>query len=274
VNSQYYSVDARFSFRGHRIAGFIAAVIILQVVSIGCASAPKGPVAIFLDGAGWYAGSGSVRAGLRKGGFDGRFEVFDWSAHLGPAHDHFVSAHSRLNVARLTSRIKKLRQADPQRVIHLMSLSAGSAVVLAAVEALPEGVDVDTITLLSPTVSAERDLRPVMKHVRRRLYATHSPHDVIASTLAINADGGPGPPAGRRGFKAPKQGDEQTRQAYFRVVNLAWQPSYVGFGWNGSHTSVTDSEFVAGVIAPRLLSEEPFPLDRPMAERLAAGGGP
>jgi hypothetical protein len=58
---------------------------------------------------------------------------------------------------------------------------------------------------------------------------------------------------------------------YQRVINLPWQPSYLGYGWSGSHVSVTDSEFVAGVIAPRIFTTEPYPLDRSIAARLAMG---
>ncbi|MEK6643910.1 MAG: hypothetical protein AABZ08_08375 [Planctomycetota bacterium] len=237
----------------------------------GCAESTRGPVVFFLDGAGWYASGGAVENGLRKAGYKGEYEVFTWSAFLGPAQDHFITAQSKIVARRLAGKIERVRKNDPDGAIQVMGLSAGTAVILSALEELPDGVQVDNVVLLSPSASAERDLTKIMQHVRRNLYATCSPHDGIVAALAVNADGRPGPPAGEKGLRMPRKGDAQTQAAYARVINIPWQPSYVGFNWNGSHTGVTSDDFIAGVIAPRILSAEPFPLDRPVLERFAVG---
>lgn len=236
----------------------------------GCANPRKGPIAFYLDGAGWYGSAASVEAGLRQAGYRGAFDTFTWSSFLGPAHDHFVAAHDRGNARRLARNIEQVRKNDASGPIHLMGLSAGTAVILSALEELEGGVQVDNVVLFSPTVSAERDLTKIMQHVRQRLYATCSPHDAIVASLAMNADGKPGPPTGTRGFRIPRKASETTREAYARVVNVPWRPSYAGYDWDGSHTSVTSTAFVASVIAPRILSNEPYPLDQSLAERGAA----
>jgi hypothetical protein len=87
---------------------------------------------------------------------------------------------------------------------------------------------------------------------------------VILAALPVNADGGSGPPAGRTGFRLPRGLAATQRAAYAKVVNIPWKPSYVAFGWNGGHVPSTSSEFVRSVIAPRMFSAEPFPLDRPL----------
>jgi hypothetical protein len=56
----------------------------------------------------------------------------------------------------------------------------------------------------------------------------------------------------------------RARLEYNKVVNLNWKPAYVAFGWDGGHVSATNAEFVRAVIAPRIMSPEPFPLDRPL----------
>ena len=73
------------------------------------------------------------------------------------------------------------------------------------------------------------------------------------------------PPAGRRGFRLPRRLTAEETRLYAKVVNLPWRPAYASFGWNGGHLRVTAAKFIATVIAPRLRSKEPFPLDRPLA---------
>jgi len=246
----------------------IALTIGLVTLIGGCSDPKQGPVVYYLDGAGWYGSSGSVAAGLRDAGYLGAFRTHSWSALLGPAHDHLFNASSKGVARGLARRIETIRRADPNGAINVMGLSAGTAVILSALEQLPPGVEVNNVVLFSPSVSADHDLTKAMRHVRRNLYATSSPHDAILGTLVIvNADGKSGPTAGRVGFRAPRRASQDTAEAYSRVINLPWQPNYLAFDWSGGHTSVTNRKFVASVIAPRILSFDPFPLDRPIADR-------
>lgn len=236
-------------------------------LATGCSKPTGGPVVIYLEGASWGASAGSVERGLRDAGYDGRFETFTWTSFLGPAHDHFVNASSGLIAKRLARRIEAHREADGEAPIRVMGLSAGTSLVLMALERLEGGVMVDDVVLFSPTCSARYDLTRPMRHVRGRLYATCSPHDGIASTLIVNADGKSGPPAGLNGFRMPtRAGSTESIDAYGRVFNLPWQSTYVGYDWSGSHTGVSSRRFVQAVIAPRLLSPDPYPLDRSVYE--------
>ncbi|MFH1419284.1 MAG: alpha/beta hydrolase [Planctomycetota bacterium] len=246
------------------------AALVCLLFAGGCAEPKQGPVVFYLDGAGWYSSADSVKQGLRDAGYEGEFSTFSWSAYLGPAHDHFVNASSKGIARRLAGRIEKARRDDPGGRITVMGLSAGTVVVLGALEVLPQGVQVDDVVLLSSSASSQHDLTRAMGRVRRNLYATCSPHDGILGGMVINADGKPGPPAGRVGFRMPRKRDDKTKAAYDRVINLQWRPTYLAFDWDGGHTSVTNRKLVASVIAPRLFSEEPFPLDRSVTDRVAA----
>lgn len=146
-----------------------------------------------------------------------------------------------------------------------MGLSAGTAVVLNAVEELSQGIQVDHVFLFSPSVSSMRDLIPAMSHVSGRLYATTSPHDGILKSIVTNADGGDGPPAGLSGFQYSRQGGRLGTSAYDRVFNLPWRASFLQYDWDGGHTSATESAFVQHVVAPRLFRDRPHPLDRPLS---------
>ena len=224
------------------------------------------PRVIYLDGAGWYSGDGPVRAGLRRAGFEGAVDRFGWSALLGPLHDHVMAGKGHPKASELARRITGLRRANPEGRIVLMGLSAGTSIIVSALEKLPDDVSVDYVVLLSPSISSRRDLSGALGHVRRRLYATHSPHDgILAGALSAGLERGR--PAGRVGFEVPPDLADKDQRLYRKVVNLPWRPGYVAYGWDGGHVSVTSAEFIRVVIAPRILEDLPHPLDR-----TAAGG--
>jgi hypothetical protein len=258
------------------IVGGLLCLVTIAGLSSGCAEATRGPVVIYLDGAGWYGSAGSVEAGLRNAGYPGAFQPFSWSSFLGPATDHFLNANSKPIAQRLAHRIEVARAANPDAAINVMGLSAGTSLILLGLEQLKDGVQVDNVVLFSSERLVGHNLTRAMRHGKRNLYATTSPHDGILGALPTNADGKGGPPAGRVGFRLPPNGGEETMTAYERVMNIPWQPSYLGYGWSGSHVSVTVSDFVAAAIAPRVLTTEPYPLDRSVASRfvLAKSGAP
>ncbi len=231
---------------------------------VGCAQPNDGPVVIFADGAGWFGGEAGIRAGLEAAGRPEKVEVFGWSSLLGPGPDHFLVDRKRAKGKQLAKRVQAFRAEQPDTPLHLMGLSAGTAIIVFALEQLPAGVHVDNVVLFSPSISDQHDLSDAMAHVRGYLYATTSLRDGILSGMVALADGEPGKPAGLRGLRVPPRA--RRRSAYARVVNLHWRPAYGGFGWMGSHTAVTGSRFVQHVIAPRIASRDPHPLDRPVLE--------
>lgn len=260
--------DTGASFRW--VTMCLAAVALLA----GCGAEQAGSVVFYCEGAGWYASSGSVEAGLRAAGYEGRFENYAWSSYLGAGADHLISARSSLVASGLSRKIEAARKADPDASIHVMGLSAGTAVALSALEQLTEGVRVNSVVLFAPSVSARHDLTEAMRHVRGRLYATNSPHDGILRALAVNADGVRGPVAGRTGFRMAAGADAATRAAYDRVVNLPWRSGYIAYNNHGGHTEATRTLFVKAVIAPRILGDSAHPLDRSVVRRTPAGPAP
>ena len=232
----------------------------------GCQPPRQTPVVIFLDGASHFTAGRSVRHGLRLAGYEGDFQNFVWTSFLGWGADHLVVARSKGKANSLARRITRIREHVPDGEIYLMGLSAGTAVVLNALEQLPADVDVDSVVLFSSSVSADRDLSAALRHVRKKLYATSSKEDLILRSVAITADGRRSAPAGRTGFRIPRFLPYGERSIYAKVVNLHWKPAYVAVGWTGGHVSATTSKFVRSVIAPRILSQQPFPLDRPLIQ--------
>jgi pimeloyl-ACP methyl ester carboxylesterase len=236
----------------------------------GCQSQMTCPRVIFLDGAGWYTGDGPVRAGLREAGYQGVVERFGWSSMLGPMPDHLLAGKGHPKVVDLARRIIDLRRSNPDGQIIVMGLSAGTSLVVHALEKLPPDVAVDEVVLLSPSVSNRQDLSYAMKHVKGRLYATSSPYDdILATFFSAGLEGGR--PAGQTGFVVPMDIPEERRRRYDRVYNLRWRPEYAAYGWTGDHVNVTSREFISKVIAPRVLDDQPYPLDRPITANLVRG---
>jgi pimeloyl-ACP methyl ester carboxylesterase len=249
-----------------RRAVSVCLVMVIVFAGTGCGSGMRSPKVIFLDGAGYYGSHFSVRRGLERAGYIGGFERFAWSSWLGPGADHLVAARSLAKAHRLRDHIVDERHSYPHGKIYLMGLSAGTAVILGALADLPRGIDVDGVVLFSSSVSSRRNLVPALKHIRGRLYATCSTRDAILSALPVNADDGMGRPVGLRGFLLPTGLGREEEALYAKVVNIPWQPSYVGFGWHGGHVQATTASFVENVIAPRVMSAEPYPLDRPLVD--------
>jgi hypothetical protein len=232
----------------------------------GCAATPTStnkPLVIFLDGAGWSGSDIGVRNGLREAGFQGDVETFPWTSLLGPLPDHFLAARNKAKGKDLAERIVERRRQRPTADLHLMGLSAGTAVLIFGLEQLPAGVQVDHVVLFAPSISADHDLSGAMEHVRGHLYATCSPFDGILVEMRLDADGRTGPPAGLYGLRIPSQVERY--DLYSRVVNLPWRPAYADLGWRGDHTGATGSRFVREIIGPRVLSDEPQPLNRALA---------
>jgi hypothetical protein len=232
----------------------------------GCAGPPASsnkPLVIFLDGAGWSGSDNGVRSGLRESGFRGDLEVFRWSGLLGPGPDHFLAERNKAKGGDLARLIVERRRQRPRSDLHLMGLSAGTAVLIFGLEQLPAGVQVDHVVLFAPSISADHDLSTAMQHVNGHLYATCSPFDGILGGMRLNADGQTGRPAGLHGLRIPS--DVERYDLYTRVVNLPWRPAYADLGWKGDHTGATGRRFVREIIGPRVLSDEPQPLNRTLA---------
>ncbi|GAG46034.1 unnamed protein product, partial [marine sediment metagenome] len=111
------------------------------------------PIVIFLDGAGHFGYAGKVKRGLRQGGYGGRFESFVWTSLLGPGVDHLLVARAGGRAAGLARKIERIRASDGTGPIHLIGLSSGTAVVVAALQRLDDGVMVDNVVLLSSSIS-------------------------------------------------------------------------------------------------------------------------
>jgi len=199
----------------------------------------------------------SARRGLTKAGYQGLFGPFRWQTGLGVAADHASSvAYKRAMAGKLAERIAQHREEFPNDPVYIGGLSAGCAVVIYALEELPDGVSVDQVFLLSSSVSADYDLTAALRHVRGRLFATTSPHDAVLRDLVTvvgtaDREASGSAISGMKGFVPPAGAGDNVRALYrAKVVNIPWRPEFANYGNRGGHTDVVAEDFVAKYLAP------------------------
>ncbi|HNO76652.1 MAG TPA: hypothetical protein PKN33_01225 [Phycisphaerae bacterium] len=239
--------------RNNQKRNALIAVVLTAWLATGCAEIDPSKRVVFLDGASYFGAGPSVKSGLRNAGYDGEFRGFVWTSFLLWGADHLIAARSTLNAKNLAGYIERYYRDQPDGELTLMGLSAGSAVILNALERLPENMMVENVVLFQPSVSASHNLTPALLHVRGKLYATCSRRDAILATLGVNADGESGAPAGRSGFRIASGLTTKQRQLYTKVVNLPWRRQYNKYGWRGGHVTSTSRKFVKHIIAPRVM---------------------
>jgi len=249
---------------------FPAAICLLASMQIGCMSGQPDynshGVVFYCDGAGgggitnWGPG---VRKGLADAGFTGTFDEFSWETGLGVLADQTESvADKRAQARKLAAQIKAYKSQYPGSPVHIMGLSAGTAIVPFALEELPESASVDTAVLLSGSLSSGYDLTKALRRVRGDMYVTTSPNDTILSgvvpmTGSADRQNVGDDVVGIHGCHLPPGASAETRRLYSKIVIIAWEPSFRQFGDAGGHTDTTNASFVQHVIAPLIIRESP-----------------
>ncbi len=228
-------------------------------------------ITFYLDGAG---GGGAIRnwgrgvkTGLARGGYHGQFCEFKWQTGLGILADQVSSVeYKRQKAAELADMIVQYTRANPGKPINLVGLSAGTAVAIYTIEALPKWCTVDVIVLLGSSMEARYNLARALTHVEDQVYVFTSSRDAVLGFLVPMAGTADREYTGREiagivGFKLPPRSSPETRMLYTKVVNVRWQPKFETAGDYGGHTDGTQPKFVQKFITPLLVPEGPRNLE-------------
>jgi pimeloyl-ACP methyl ester carboxylesterase len=204
-----------------------------------------------------------VKEGLLAAGYTGTFEEYHWETGLGVIADQEENVKAkRARATKMAQQIVAYESQCPDSPVTLMGLSAGTAIVIYALEALPAANQVDTVVMLSSSVSADYDLTQALRHVRGDMYVTTAPNDAVLADLAPAFGTADRKYVGREiagleGFRMPPDADLETRRLYAKIMNLAWDPVLDQFGDYGGHTDTAKPGFVQHVIAPLVMREGP-----------------
>jgi hypothetical protein len=263
-------------FAAARRAGvFVIILLFLAACNVGCTrhltasvappppvdSCVGGPVILFVaDGAGNFQScSRTLREAIARDRLPIEVRTFEWShGYLRVLADQLHYSHAREQGKRLAKELETARMQQPNARIHVLAHSAGSTVLLAALEHASPGT-VDHAFLLGPSVSSEYDLRPALRNVRQALHLHYSEHDFWHLGLAVKFVGTTDrafltPAAGRIGFTYRPTTPEEEALAR-KLLQRRWMPSDFLLGNDGGHFGAYRSPYVEQAIFPYLFAQ-------------------
>ncbi len=216
---------------------------------------PSPCIVYVTDGAGnFQMASKALKMVARADDYPMEVRTFEWSHGRGRiVADQVCYQYARRQGLRLADELQACRAEHPDTPIHVVAHSAGATSVLAALEAIPDGV-VDRVVLLAPSVSSTYDLRPALRNVRRTLHVFHSKNDVsylgLWTTILGNTDRKWTISSGLAGFRVlPDLLQSGTDP---KLHQHAWQPSDQQLGNDGGHYGGYQPDFLRAQVMPLL----------------------
>jgi hypothetical protein len=202
-------------------------------------AAPANGVVFVADGAGNYqAASHELREVIGHEHAPLHVVTFEWSHGYGRIlADQLGFQYALAQGKRLALEVESYAQSNPQMPIYLLGHSAGSTVILSALENMPPGI-VERAFLLSPSVSTSYDIRPAVRSVNRGLHVFYSQHDYWYLGFATHVLGTADrryfhPASGRVGFNVPIDSGDFALQA--KLFQRPWQRVDAATGNLGGH---------------------------------------
>jgi hypothetical protein len=230
-------------------------IFTLTVVIVGGCAPVFGPKAE--NGITFYApGAGNVdfgdlgiRRGLKAAGYQGQVASVLWTVSFNPAVDQRLG-NARLGGLGLARSIESYTDKYPGRAVNLVGLSAGTGVVIWALEDLEDRYSVENVVLLGSSLWHRYDVSKALRHVRGKIYNYYSPNDqILAGPMKVfgTIDGVFGEDgAGAVGLHPPRGAE--------RVVNIRWAPEFSRYGYHGGHMDATSARFVEAYISAHIIS--------------------
>lgn len=196
----------------------------------------------------------SLKRGLQAGGFDGPFEIYDWTCHdpgIPALHNRARNEEQAQVVADI---LTKQYRKHPNQPIYLTCHSGGSGPATWALEKLPPDVHVACFVLLAPALSPTYDLSKALSHVVGHAYCFNSPSDDLVlgtgTKMFGTIDGLYCDAAGRVGFQKPEKADPAQ---YAKLILVPYQQQWSRYGHIGGHIGPMGSSFVEAIVAPLML---------------------
>lgn len=199
----------------------------------------------------------TLRQGLKNSGFDGPFEIYDWTCNdpgLAALRNRARNEQQAQIVADL---ITKQFRDHPGQPIYLTCHSGGAGPATWALEKLPADVKVQGFVMLAPALSPTYDLTKALSHVTdKAVYFFSQADDLVLGTgtkMFGTIDGQKVESAGKVGFERPKDGDEKQ---YAKLLGKAYDKGWARFGNIGGHVGWMHASFVQAIVGPIMLGKE------------------
>ncbi|MBL7141303.1 MAG: hypothetical protein ISS74_10390 [Planctomycetes bacterium] len=231
---------------------------------------------VCLSGAGGMMGeTDRIRDGLQQAGVDRAIEIFPWSRGSVFTDQTGVEAN-RKKARELARRLEGYMRSHPGRPVHVIGVSAGTGLVVWALEDLDPAFQATAGILISSSLNTQYDLSRALANTTDGIYSFKSVADTVLSlgvTWAGTVDRNGGLAGGLVGFGAPSGASEETKRLYQEKLHeIPWWPGDVVYGHVGDHLGATNPAYVKAKVAPIVLGKEPpEPEKKPPLEAVDAG---
>jgi hypothetical protein len=238
----------------------------MGLAAAGCSSARfttperygKGLVLCVGGAGGIQVDANNFRQGLEDGGVPYAIEVYNWSSHL-LLLDQMDESDNRRKACQLARRIENYRHLYPERPVYLVGVSAGTGLIVWALEGLTSGQRATGAVLVASSLSAKYDLAAALANVDDHIYNFYSRVDPVLGLgvpMAGTVDRNGGIAGGLVSFSLPDGASARTRDLYRdRLVQFGWEAEDARLGNVGDHLGGTRARFVAQRIAPLVLGK-------------------
>jgi predicted esterase len=185
--------------------------------------------------------------------------TFEWSHGYGRILSDQLNFHYAQSAGvALAGQIEEFHQRHPRCRIFLLGHSAGSSVVLSALEHVRPGL-VERAFLVAPSVSSRYDLTAALTNVKHAIHVYHSRHDWCYLGLATHFIGTQDrkwlePASGRVGFRFDPKTPEQEALA-LKLKQHPWKQSDGQTGHLGGHFGAYQPEFLRRNVLPLTIPE-------------------
>ena len=227
----------------------------------------KGPLVLHLPGISGPRGCDHrMLAGLRGGGVEANFVIYDWTENDPGIHALQAYTRNHAEAETVADLISAHAAADPGSPIFLTAHSGGCALAIWALEDLPPDIKVHTLLLMAPAISPRYDLTKALRHVETNAYTFTSTLDTVVlntgTTLFGTMDGVQSPAAGFGGFIQPPTADPEM---YRKLIQHPYDSKWIKYGDFGNHIGAMSRPFAKEVLAPLIVDADPPPTTRPGA---------
>jgi hypothetical protein len=248
------------------LALFLIASVLLEQPLWLCAHAPPQPRAneivpglvIIVEGIGGLDIVGkSAELAFHQAGLPHEVHHFAWTHGTGHwFRDLQDTQHVLKKAEKLAEFIRDYHARYPHRPIYVVGKSAGTGLVLYAVQALAPGT-VERVILLSAAVSPTFDLHGALRATRRELVSFYSRNDRMVLGWGTSQFGTVdryyGNSAGLTGFVVPDRLSQEDRLLYQRLLQVPWSTRMMlREGTTGTHKSTSMPWFLAAEVVPWL----------------------
>ena len=202
-------------------------------------AAPANAVVFVADGAGnFQAVSRTLSELFEQEKVPIHVVTFEWSHGYGRIlADQLGFNYAVAKGKQLAEEVDAYAAAHPHMPLYMIGHSAGSTVILSALEHMRPGL-IERAFLLSPAVSSTYDIRPAVDNVSRGLHVYYSRHDYWYLGFATHFLGTADrkfvhPASGRVGFQLPVDCGDFALQA--KLIQRPWQRVDIQTGNLGGH---------------------------------------